>query len=285
VPAAVFERVAAQHAFAGEPRLGQGALLGQIADIGDGLDPVHLRVGEQVARQPPLGGGAPAPSSRLRHQRDPHGPAVGRASRLVPAPDDKPQSLLVDHGHQRAAVLTQQAGLGPAASPLAGVLPAVPLVPPGSRRVAGEPADQRQLASATGRRVNRRSVPGRSSGVPAAGLRALLVEAAGRAPRSSGIRVPRPPRADRVTVLDVREEQDADVLALEAGRAPREVGHSTRGWVMTLEDWRRSGICTRPTGCRSGRSRSVRRWEAFRWCRETTRASWTGRAPPTGGRG
>lgn len=109
---------------------------------------------------------------------------------MVPATDDKAQSLLVGHGAQPAR---RPHSTGRSASPLGGVLPAVPLVPPGSRRVADEPADQRQLV-----------LGHRAQGQPLVRARPVVGRAGGRAqgtPDRGGrslaeiliIRVPRPP--------------------------------------------------------------------------------------------
>jgi hypothetical protein len=70
VERALAELGVAQHAFTGEPGLLQGPLLGQILDVGAGLQPFDQGVGEQVGGQLPLGVGAVALAAVLGQQPD-----------------------------------------------------------------------------------------------------------------------------------------------------------------------------------------------------------------------
>src|SRR5258708_12448192 len=86
MPPTALEASAAQYALTGKSCLLQCPLLGDVRDLGGSLDPVHLRVREQVPYELPLCLGAMPASSRLRRQRHPDVPAVGGPGGLVLAP-------------------------------------------------------------------------------------------------------------------------------------------------------------------------------------------------------
>src|SRR4051812_43710807 len=71
VPApALAELGAAEDAVAVEAGLLQGALLGEVVDVGAGLDAIQLGGGEEVLGEEPLGGGADASATRGHDQLD-----------------------------------------------------------------------------------------------------------------------------------------------------------------------------------------------------------------------
>ena len=62
-----------------------------------------------------------------------------------PATGNEPESVVTGSGHQRAAVLTEQAVLLPLAPQPPGVLPAMPLVFPGIQRVTVQALQERKI--------------------------------------------------------------------------------------------------------------------------------------------
>src|SRR6185437_15516575 len=75
MPPPLAERGAAQDALASEPGLFQSPLLGHIGDLRSGLDPIGLRMREQVARQQSLRLRTVAAAPELRRQPDADRPA------------------------------------------------------------------------------------------------------------------------------------------------------------------------------------------------------------------
>ena len=70
-PPSAAESEPAQYPFAAEPGLLQRPLLGDVANLRGGLDPVDQGVREQVGRQQPVRLRAVSPATRLRRQAMP----------------------------------------------------------------------------------------------------------------------------------------------------------------------------------------------------------------------
>ena len=145
MPPTALEASAAQYALTGKSCLLQCPLLGDVRDLGGSLDPVHLRVREQVPYELPLCLGAMPASSRLRRQRHPDVPAVGGPGGLVLAPSHEAEPLITRHRNERATVVGEQPVFGPLAPEPAWILPAVPFMLPGGRWVARQPVQQWQV--------------------------------------------------------------------------------------------------------------------------------------------
>jgi hypothetical protein len=99
MPAATLECGTAYDTFAGETRLLQCALLGEVCDFGSGFDPVHLRVREQIAHQQPLRSCSITMTPGLRRQGDPNVPAERGPRHLALVPGGEPEPVLTTRHH------------------------------------------------------------------------------------------------------------------------------------------------------------------------------------------
>ena len=107
---------AADNALAGEAGLLEGALLGEVVDIGLGLDAVGIGLLEQVVREQPLGDAAEAVAAGLGDERDADvpRPRLGRRPVVDLVPADGADRLPVSHplDDQLAVPLVAQRALG-----------------------------------------------------------------------------------------------------------------------------------------------------------------------------
>ena len=93
MPPAALEGGAADNPLPAEPGFLQRPLLGDVVNLGAGLDPVHLRVREQVSRQEALCLGAVPAAARLGCQRNPDLPAEGRPGGRALMPADESEAI------------------------------------------------------------------------------------------------------------------------------------------------------------------------------------------------
>src|SRR3954447_11368318 len=136
-PFAAAEAGPAQNALAGEPRLLQRLLLGDVADLRACLDALQEGVLEKVRREQPLRLAAVSLAAVLRQQPDADVPAVaigrGPVEATDPADVAHHRVVVVDDGEHPALVRHRLLRSHPARHP-AGLLEAVPPHPP---RVVG----------------------------------------------------------------------------------------------------------------------------------------------------
>lgn len=157
-PSTVPEVRPAPDAFADEPSLFQCSLLGEVLNIGCGLDPVGGRGCKQVVGEEPLRPGSVtvAPEFRQNHDADVPARRCWTGGYRQPAHIPSAAIVLVEGDRQAVGIATEEPVFGEPSARHIRVAEAMPVKGPGSEGIDGEPFKNGQVGLPDGAQVDRR---------------------------------------------------------------------------------------------------------------------------------